>query len=69
MRNELVKGRIIVGIFCLSKETSVCIHDSMIRIVMAPVCAHVTADTRCQLNKRGTNQKALIGEFYSLVSS
>jgi len=68
MRNELVNGHIIVGIFCLSKETSVFIHDSMIRIVvMAPVCAHVTADTCRQLNKRGANQKALIGEFFSLV--
>jgi len=62
-------GVLLLVSFCLSKETSVCIHDSMIRIVMAPVCAHVTADTRCQLNKRGTNQKALIGEFYSLASS
>jgi len=62
--NELVNARIIVGILFLSDERA---FLSMIRIVMASICTHVTVDTRRQLNKRGTNQKAVIEQFYSMV--
>ena len=62
--NELVNARIIVGILFLSDERA---FLSMIRIVMASGCTHVTVDTHHQLNKRGTNQKAVIEQFYSMV--
>ena len=60
--NELVNARIIVGILFLSDERA---FLSMIRIVMASICTHVTVDTRHQLNS--TNQKAVIEQFYSMV--